>query len=651
MKQAKKIAAALLLVILIGIPSTAAIFYYTKPMDDASYNLSILADDGQEWEGPKGWTVYTNEAGEVKELISDGSGGYLGLDKPGQTFYYSRRLTEKLDSPTLQIGAVNRSISVFLDDTMLYTDCPEQERGIGFLNLPMLEYDRTDPVTVSLPPNYLGHTLTIAQSSPIFSEKQSDNETVFPCDITLYCGYAYESGIIASAAQTMLPAAFLFAAEFFILAIFLLNVFKGTFLLKLPVFALAVLLQICSILSKADFFPRYFANTAAFDVSALLFFLSIGTLMLFLALYVQKLRFLFLIFFAVQWGCALFSVMVQNGLLSYGELYLFIVNLPDFTGFIILLLTAVIAFILYKQGSSFFCTWTKAFLLFTAGYVLFLCLTPWFLPGYAGQLLSIFASEIAGFRPNILLKLIWALCFISTLAAVLADMLTKELLWHTEKAVLAEKNRLAVESYENLRRQSEETHLLIHDTAKHYTLLRTMLDQAPERMAAYLDELIGQTKQIRPVVVCQNQILNILINGKLNQAAQKGIAVEIIRSDAPKRLPLTDAQLCGLFTNILDNAIEASSLAADGPWLRLDFHCKNSLFVFSCENSSGTQPKRPKAKPFPSHSFHGYGMKIIAQIMEPFGKNMISVEQTEKSYKIVILIPIEKEVHQSPLEG
>lgn len=108
------------------------------------------------------------------------SGGYLGLDYPGQTFYYSRKLTEKLDSPTLQISAVNRSVAVFLDDTMLYTDCPEQDGGIGELELPMLEFDRMEPVTVSLPPDYLGHTLTIAQASPVISELQGGGRRGFP---------------------------------------------------------------------------------------------------------------------------------------------------------------------------------------------------------------------------------------------------------------------------------------------------------------------------------------------------------------------------------------------------------------------------------------------------------------------------------------
>lgn len=643
MKQIIKLVAALLLTVFIGIPSIAAVFYYTKPMEDASYNFSILPEDGQEWQGSNGWSVYTNEGGSVRQLTPNGSGGYTGLDSPGQTFYYSRELTQRLDSPMLQIDAVNRSVAVFLDDTLIYSDFSEQTAEIGALKLPMLDYDRTEPVTVSLPPDYTGHILTIAQSSPEVSEKQGDNATVFPCNVTLYCGYAYESSLIASSAQTMLPAAVLLTAELFILLIFLFNVFKGRFLLKLPVFALAILFQTGSILCRADFFSRYWGESPPLDLSSLLFYCSIGTLLLFLSLYAPRGRIFFLLLSAAEYGCTIFSIAVQRGLLSYGDTYIFFVNLPQIIGFLALVFTVICAFFLGNRKNVFFRHWKRAALAVIAVYLLFCAASPWISPGYIGNIFSILSAEIALALPKLSLNLIWKLCLIATLIAVIIDLLLKEVALHTENNVLAQKEQLAVESYENMRSQYEETQMIIHDCTKHYSLLRTMLDQAPERAAPYLDELIGQIQHVRPVVLCQNQILNILINGKLNSAAGKGIFTEVTRSDAPKTLPLTDTQICGLFTNILDNAITAAELSGARPWIRLDFHRKNQHFVFSCENSQNPGQAMPKSSPpaiFPSH---GYGIKIIRQIMSQFGENMLSIESGEKSYKITVIIPLNAE--------
>ena len=458
--------------------------------------------------------------------------------------------------------------------------------------------------------------------------------------MTLYCGYAYESGLIAASTQTMLPAALLFALEIFILILFLLNVFKGSFLLKLPVFALTILLQICSILCRTDFFMRYWGKIPDFDISLLLFFLSIGALLLFLALYASRVRILFLLLFILQWGAACFSAIVQINRQSYGNFYMFLVDLPRITGFFALLLTMAAALFLWKRGSRFFSIWSKTALLLMACGLIFLLSSPLFQPGLMSELASFLTNEIASARPTISLRILWSICLISTLAAALGDLLIREFQWQAEKAVLAEKSRLAVESYENLCQQSEETRLLVHDTAKHYSLLRTMVDQSPERIAPYLDELIGQIQQIRPVAICQNDILNIIINGKLNQAAQKGIAVEIVRSDAPQSLPLTDSQMCGLFINILDNAIEAAARVHEHPWIRLDFHCKNQHFVFSCENSRNITVKHMTADHTETISGHGYGMKIIDQIMQPFGKNMVSIKEDAQSYKISIIIPL-----------
>lgn len=172
---------------------------------------------------------------------------------------------------------------------------------------------------------------------------------------------------------------------------------------------------------------------------------------------------------------------------------------------------------------------------------------------------------------------------------------------------------------------------------KHYSLLRTLAKESPARVAEYLDELISQVEDVRPVVASKNEVLNILINGKLNVASRKGILTEIIRADAPEKLPLSDTELCCLIANILDNAFNsASDPSIKEPYMKLDFHCKNGHFVFCCRNSTSEYAGNKKT-PTPGH---GYGLKIIRQIMSRFGKNMLSIEQTKTEYKVTVIIPL-----------
>ena len=51
---------------------------------------------------------------------------------------------EDLGSPTLRLGSIDLefTFAVFLDDQLIYTDCPELDNRIGYLNLPMREWAR-----------------------------------------------------------------------------------------------------------------------------------------------------------------------------------------------------------------------------------------------------------------------------------------------------------------------------------------------------------------------------------------------------------------------------------------------------------------------------------------------------------------------------
>ena len=71
-------------------------------------------------------------------------------------------------------------MAVFLDGERLYTDCPELSGGVGELTLPMLGWDRTEPVKVSLPPDYWGKTLTIAQSTGLGKAAPGDRAHCLP---------------------------------------------------------------------------------------------------------------------------------------------------------------------------------------------------------------------------------------------------------------------------------------------------------------------------------------------------------------------------------------------------------------------------------------------------------------------------------------
>ena len=190
----------LIVSLILAVICACTLIMYVSPMEDLSLDLSLMVEaEGflpEEFGEPdtKGWTVYTQEGDTKTELVPNGFGGYSGLEL-GQTFYFSRVMEEELGSPTLQIGTAERTFVVFLDGEVIYSDFPEQDSRIGYLRLPMNEWMREEPVIISLPTDYQGKTLTVAQSFPEWSETGS--VTAWPASVRLYCGYAYESGLIS----------------------------------------------------------------------------------------------------------------------------------------------------------------------------------------------------------------------------------------------------------------------------------------------------------------------------------------------------------------------------------------------------------------------------------------------------------------------
>ncbi len=644
-KRIVKKLAALAIAAGIALPTAFFVFLYGRAVNDPVYNLSILAGDGQEWEGSRGWLVYVCEQGEVTELTPDGNGGYTGLE-PGQTYYCSRELSQELDSPVLRIAAANRTVSVFLDGSLVYTDCPGLDNRIGFLHLPMLDTDRSEPVTISLPPDYQGKILTIAQSSPVYSELQTEADSpaaVWPCEVTLYSGYAYESGLISSAVWAAAPSALLFAIQLIILAAFIWNARKGNFYPQLPLFSIALFFQVVNLMAQTDFFFFYFGVPKVDLVPASLF-LSIEVFLLFVSVYAGRLRPFLLAAAAVHGlSCALFIAVQTERLIPYGDLFVFFTTLPRRTGFLAMAGAFAAAFYLArKEKKPFLRHLTRLFSAVLAAFLLFFTVRAPFMPELTVRVLTTFRREIAAGLPVITLVLFWRFTLLASAVAVLIELAGKITHYFTENALLASKNELAMESYANLRRQSDEIMMLRHDTMKHYYLLRSMAEESPERLTEYLDGLIGQGEQIRSVISSRNQTLDIILNGKIHEAAEKGVAVEIVRTDAPARLPLTDAELCCLFMNIMDNAVRAAAESgAENPLIRLDFHCKNHHFVFTCENTKRDMQDKKKVKKETSLlKGHGYGMKIIRQIMSRWGEEMISVEESGSRYAITIVLPL-----------
>lgn len=606
---------------------------YAQPMDNEIHNLSAvvklseieMADTCE----ALGWRVYTQEGDVVTPLTYDGLGCFEGLTGPGQTFYFSRVMQEDLDAPTIQLGSANRNFSVFLDGVLIYTDCPEQDNRIGYLTLPMREWDRKENVTVSLPEGYVGKTLTIAQSTPLCAETPRMATRAIPTSVTLYCAYAYESALIAESFRTACIGALCYAFGIMLLAIFIRRLFQGAFDWGILFLALAVFLSMTIQIYDTSYYIQYFGIPRMISGELFSQMLMIAAMLAFLSTQATRLR-------GVFWGLTgaytasvlLFLLLGKRYSAGISFLGSLVWDLHDYLGGIALLIMLVLSWFL-RRKSDFF----RYFAPLSAAVLAIYSAVQLILPT-RGEFLAFLAQALKGVA---LRKFSYALAVMMMLTAMgIIEMMTirRELNRHTEKQLMLEMSRLSQQRYESLRVHNEEIMMLRHDMKRHFQLLRQTTTD--ENTAAYLDELIGQNEKIRPVIQSGNDTLDTILCGRLSAAMDAGIQVDIIRADAPRELPISNADLCSLVMNLLDNAIAAAASAAS-PSIRLDLHRKSGFFVFICENTTADGPiSAATEKTVPKH---GLGLKIVRQIAERHGC-LLTTEASAGAYKVSLALPL-----------
>ena len=474
----------------------------------------------------------------------------------------------------------------------------------------MLEWYREEPVLVTLPENYQGKTLTIAQSTdPSGGELAEPTTTVWPCAVTLYCGYAYESALVAESFQTAVPAALAFAAGTLLLALFLWQAFQGRLALDALCGGLTAFFWLAGRLALT-FLPNAHLGPLPVDVSSLASELSLTLLLVFLASQLTGRRRKVVGSLAGAQGVV---VAVEIVMQITGQLTLyFALTVPaiSLAGLVAVLVCGVLE---WKQNwfYRYFC------LLTAAGAIVYAALGQW---EFSGTALGI---------PGLLLYPLTGIMTAAALVTALAEAVRREITRRTEARLLAQRDELARNSYEVMRRQNEQVMMLRHDMVKHFRVLRQTVTD--EKAAAYLDGLIGENEKIRPVVQSGNEMLDVILNSKLSAAADAGIAVELARTQAPDKLPLTDAELCSLIMNLLDNAVEAASAAGvKRRYIKLDMHIQNNYFVFTCENGATLDWINKETAPE-----RGLGLKIIQQIVARYG-NLFDTEYGDDYYRVTV---------------
>jgi len=197
--------------------------------------------------------------------------------------------------------------------------------------------------------------------------------------------------------------------------------------------------------------------------------------------------------------------------------------------------------------------------------------------------------------------------------------------------------------YRALQKVYEEKEILLHDVKKHMQTIRGMAEAGQKQeILVYLDEMNGVLQKGRNRDLVNHDLLNLILNYKFQEAEDAGISIQYEMEDMGG-LQLKPTEICALFSNILDNAIEANRKIAEGLecWIKLVCTRKGQILIIYTSNPMAEKKirfvggipettKRDKGE-------HGFGMRSIRQIVNTYNGHML-VEAQDGIFRFTVYL-------------
>lgn len=229
-------------------------------------------------------------------------------------------------------------------------------------------------------------------------------------------------------------------------------------------------------------------------------------------------------------------------------------------------------------------------------------------------------------------------CMITNLSAV---RLVYYLAEHVRGRLIEKNMKLQQDYYQELEANQMEIRKFRHDMNNHFSVVSELLEEGKETEAKeYFRSLSGQLRA-RSRTFCKDSIVNAVINSKYNRAVEQGIDC-FFNIEIDALWFLNNLDVCTIFSNTLDNAIEACmKVAEEKRRISLKARCtENGYFSYEITNSKNQEIRveegryRTWKKDVKSH---GIGIENVQDVVKRYGGTM-KISYDDETFGVVILI-------------
>lgn len=197
------------------------------------------------------------------------------------------------------------------------------------------------------------------------------------------------------------------------------------------------------------------------------------------------------------------------------------------------------------------------------------------------------------------------------------------------------------EQYCHSKENAEKINKQIHDFKHHLFAIRQETDMA--KREEYFDNLEKNLKTVESDIKTGSKVLDTILYSKALVCAEKKIAfTPVVNGPLLKFVELID--LCSIFGNILDNAIEGADNVTDkdARLIKLAVYAQGDIVIIKSENyyekaldfTNGELHSTKKDK-----ALHGYGLKSIKSLATKYG-GTTKFTMRENWFTLVVLLPM-----------
>jgi len=177
-------------------------------------------------------------------------------------------------------------------------------------------------------------------------------------------------------------------------------------------------------------------------------------------------------------------------------------------------------------------------------------------------------------------------------------------------------------NHELLMKQTEETRAIRHDLRHHFLMIEGLVNNREySRLGGYLKEMRPSVCDSEPLSLVQNIVVDVLVRYYERIARKDGIEFNT-RLEVGNDISISDADLCAVLSNLLENAVESCRRqSAEARFILIGMKQTETSLLIRMENSANAHLTR-RGEGFLSskeEGRNGYGLNSVTAIAKRCG--------------------------------